>query len=47
MADVMHRFRFSFSLFDQFAVEGISAAGTKGIAPAAGPDDTDPDWHPI
>jgi len=43
----MHRFRCTPILFHQFAVEGIGAAGAKGIAPAAGRDDTDPDWQPM
>ena len=43
----MHRFRLSLVLFSQFAVEGIGAAGAEGVAPAAGFDDTDPDWQPI
>jgi len=43
----MHRFRLSLVLFNQFAVEGIGAAGAKGIAPAVGRDDTDPDWQPM
>ncbi|WP_268244960.1 hypothetical protein [Rhodanobacter panaciterrae] len=43
----MHRFRFNLSVFHQFAVEGIGAAGAKGIAPTAGRDDTDPDWQPM
>jgi hypothetical protein len=43
----MHRFRLNLILFNQFAVEGIGAAGAKGIAPVAGLDDTDPDWQPM
>jgi hypothetical protein len=29
------------------AVEGIGASGAKGIAPDAGHEEPDPDWHPI
>ncbi|MEO9216447.1 MAG: hypothetical protein ABI227_12470 [Rhodanobacter sp.] len=43
----MHQFRFNLNLFNQFAVEGIGATGAKGVAPAAGLDDTDPDWQPM
>ena len=46
MANAMHRFRFNLNFFNQFAAAGISAAGAKGIPPAAGLDDTDPDWQP-
>jgi hypothetical protein len=42
----MHGFHFNLVSFHPFAVEGISAAGAKGVAPAAG-DDTDPDWQPM
>jgi hypothetical protein len=42
----MHGFRFNLVPFNQFAVEGIGAAGAKGVAPAAG-DDTEPDWQPM
>lgn len=42
----MHGFRFNLVSFHLFAVEGIGAAGAKGVAPAAG-DDTDPDWQPM
>jgi hypothetical protein len=43
----MCKLRLTPILFDQFAVEGIRAPGAKGVAPGAGPDDTDPDWQPV
>ena len=42
----MHPCRFNLSVFHQFAVEGIGAAGGQGVAPAAGRGYTAPDRQP-
>lgn len=33
--------------YNPFAVESARRAGAKGIAPAAGQEETDPDWQPL
>ena len=33
--------------YPPFAVESSVAPGADSIASGAGPDETDPDWHPL